>query len=158
MTPSETSTSIQPEIIAALIAVGGVVVAGIIQWLVTLLVVRSERQKLRQQLSDEFRYKHFSSWQERFQDLIVKLLAATDMEATPPYDRGAIIPLVHALQLMLDLRVPQHETVNALVNELALTANGWKGKPDVRTVLELQNRLLKASREAMFLSSKAHVA
>jgi hypothetical protein len=54
---------ISNEIASAIIAVGGVVVAGILQWLVTLLVIRSERRKLQHQLAVEFRAQHFTAWQ-----------------------------------------------------------------------------------------------
>lgn len=142
------------EVLAALIGLGGALVGAIIQWLVARSTIRAETERLHRHLANEFRLQQFSEWQTEFRSVMSELLAVTDPEvySSPPKER--IVPLVLKAQLMLNLQVASHAKVNGLINDLALTVNGWHGKQDVSALLRTHGKLLDASREILFLPGK----
>lgn len=143
-------------LLVAVIGLGGVIVGGSLQWLVSRYVVRSETERLHQQLITEFRNEQFSDWQRQLQSVISDLLIATDPEISQPFQKGKIVPLVLKAQLMLNPLVPTHARLNGLVNELALQVNGWHGQQqDMRTILSLHAALLEAAKKTMYLPGKS---
>lgn len=134
----------------ALIGLCGVLLAGLVQWLVARLTIRNEAERLRNQLSAEFNYQQLSEWQTQFRQVMSELLAATDPEIRPIPDKHTIVPLVLRAQLMLNPELPSHVLTNSLINHLALSVCGWHGEPDSAAILRLHSELLDASRETMF--------
>lgn len=141
------------EIAAALVALLGVAVAGVVQWLVTRHTVRAESRRLRHQLFVEFDREQFSEWQSKFRDTVADLLAAADPELNVRADKARLIPLVLRAQLMLDPKLPAHARVNAVISQLALAVNGWHERSESE-ILALHSELLEAARAAMYLPSK----
>jgi len=142
------------ELVAALIGLAGVAVASLIQWVVARSVVRSETERLHRQLSIEFRQQQFSEWQSEFQAVIAELLASTDPEVAKPFQKEKVVSLVLRAQLMLNPNLPSHARVSGLVNQLALTVNGWHGEPDQRALLGIHSALLEAAKETLYLPGK----
>ena len=142
------------EILAALIGLGGAFVGAIVQWFVARSTIRSETERLHRQLSAEFRLQQFSQWQNQFQTAMSELLAATDPEAGKPFQKERIVPLVLKVQLMLNPHLASHAQVNNLVNNLALTVNGWHGPQDLSSLLEIHGALLEAARQTLYLPGK----
>lgn len=145
----------EKELSAALMAVVGVILGGIIQWLAARYVVRSEAERLHRQLSIEFNHQMFSDWQVRFRETMAELLAASDPEVVGgEIDKARFVPLVLKAQLMLNRGIPEHAKVNSLINQLALEVNGWRGSPDTATVLRVHGDLLDAAMGAMYVPGK----
>lgn len=143
------------EIIAAFVAVGGVMLGGILQWFVSRSVVRSETERLRRQLSIEFNFQQFSTWQANFQETIAHLLAATDPEIAKPYKRETIFPLVLKAQLMLNQNIPAHARANHYINDLAMRVCGWSESQDDHAVLCSHAGLLEAAKNALYIPTTA---
>ena len=141
------------EIAAALLALLGVAAAAFAQWLVTRHTVRSESDRLRQQLFAEFHREQFTEWQSKFRETVAELLASTDPELNAKFERAKVVPLVLRAQLMLNPKLPAHARVNSVVNQLALAVNGWEQR-DAAAVLRLHSELLESARDAMYLPAK----
>ena len=138
------------ETTTALIGIGGIFIAGIIQWLITRVTVRSENERLHKQLSSEFNYQQLSEWQTQFRTIMSDLLATTDPEANINYDKTRIIPLILSAQLMLDPNIATHAQVNRLINSLALKVNGWQEENHIKLILEVHGQLLEAARKIIY--------
>ena len=145
------------EIAAALIALAGVAVIAVVQWVATRATVRAEAERLHYQLRADFHREHFAEWQSKFHDAIVDLLAATDPEINPQAEKAKVIPLVLRAQLMLNPQLPTHARVNSVINRLALVVNDWEAATP-SGLLGLHSELLEASRNAMYLPGKGDVA
>ena len=141
-------------LIAALIGLAGVILGSVGQWLISRHVIRSETERLHRQLSTEFRLQQFSEWQAKFSGVVADLLAATDPECSGSYNKANAVQLVLRAQLLLNPSLPSHAKVNGLINKLALTVNGWHGKPDPAAVLGLHGALLDAARDTLYLPGR----
>lgn len=139
------------EITVALIGVAGLVAGATIQWFVSRSTFRAETARIYQQLKIEFNQQQFSTWQNQFTNNIAELLSITDPEIVETYDKTKIVPLVLKCQLMLNPRIKSHAEVNNLINQLALTVNGWNGKSDSADILALHARLLEASKSTIYI-------
>jgi len=139
--------------IGALIGLIGVVVAGFVQWFIARFAVRQEAERLYEQLAAEFDFQQQSEWALQFRQIMGDLLAVTDPEGST-MEKTQIVPLTLKAQLMLDLRLPTHRTVNSLIQQLALKINSWDGTSDLSAVFRLHEKLLDASREMMFHPSE----
>lgn len=142
-------------VIAALITVGGMVgvatLGGIVQWLVTRTVTRSEHERLRLQLKSESRLRQFEEWRVRLQETIVELLKETDPEVNPQVNRERVVPLILRAQVMLNVSQPAHRKLNGFITELGLAVNGWQGNRDVAGILRTHSAVLQATRELLAL-------
>lgn len=110
--------------IGALIGLIGIVVAGLVQWVIARFTVRKEAERLYEQLTAEFDFQQQSAWASQFRQIMGDLLAVTDPEGST-MEKRQIVPLILKAQLMLDLRLPAHRVVNSLINQLELKINGW---------------------------------
>lgn len=140
--------------VAALIGLGGVALGSLGQWLISRSVVRAEMERLHRQLSEEFRFQQYSEWQSKFFAVVAELLAATDIEASSPFEKKKIVPLAIRAQLLLNPSVPSHAKVNGLINRLALAVNGWQKEASEGEILSLHAELLDAAREAVYLPGR----
>lgn len=142
-------------VIAASVTVGGMITVAflttITQWIVTKRIISSEHSKISIQINSEFKLRQFENWQRDFKEAIALLLAATDPEIRNPFNKNEIIPLVHKIQLMLNLTVPGHRKVNELLNTLALSVNGWNRTVDEASILRTQGNLIDACKDILYL-------
>jgi len=142
-------------VIAAAVTVGGMITVAVLttitQWIVTKHIILSEHNKISVQINSEFKIRQFESWQNDFKEAMSLLLAATDPEIRNPFNKNEIVPLVHKIQLMLNLANPGHQKVNDLVSSLALSVNGWHQKIDEAQILKTQGYLIDASKEILYL-------
>lgn len=142
-------------VIAASVTVGGMVTVAILtavtQWIVTKRILSSEHSKISMQVNSEFRLRQFENWQRDFKEAIALLLAATDPEIRNPFNKNEIVPLVHKIQLMLNLTNSGHSKVNELLTALALSVNGWNGTIDEASILRTQGHLIDACKEILYL-------
>ena len=141
-------------LLAALLGLAGVVFGSVGQWLISRHVVRSENERLHNQLSTEFRLQQFGDWQAKFSSVIADLLAATDPECSASSSKSSTVPLVLRAQLLLNPSLPSHAKLNALINKLALEVNGWHGKPNTEVVLALHADLLDSARSILYLPGR----
>jgi hypothetical protein len=141
-------------LIAVLVGLAGVFFGSVCQWLISSRVIRSETERLHRQLSTEFRLQQFSEWQAKFSAVVADLLAATDPECLASHNKANTVQLVLRAQLLLNPSLPSHAKVNDLINKLALTVNGWHGKPDPSAVLDLHGALLDAARNTLYLPGR----
>lgn len=142
-------------VIAAGVTVSGMITVAVLttitQWIVTKRIISSEHSKISIQINSEFKLKQFELWQNDFKEAMSLLLAATDPEIRKPFNKNEIVPLVHKIQLMLNLSNPGHKKVNGLVNALALAVNGWHNNIDETTILTTQGQLIDACKEILYL-------
>lgn len=142
-------------VIAASVTVVGMITVAILttitQWFVTKRIISSEHSKISIQINSEFKVRQFENWQSDFKESIALLLTATDPEIRNPFDKNEIVPLVHKIQLMLNLANPGHNKVNELVNALALSVNGWNRTIDEASILRTQGHLIDACKEILYL-------
>jgi len=140
---------------AATVTVGGMITVAILttitQWIVTKRIITSEHNKVAMQINSEFKLKQFENWQRDFKEAMSLLLAATDPEIRNPFNKNEIVPLVHKIQLMLNLSNPGHKRVNELVTALALTVNGWNNNYDAASILITQGQLIDATKGILYL-------
>lgn len=144
-------------VIAAYITIGGMfgvaLITVISQWLVTKSIMRSEHERLKLEISSEFKNNQFSKWQEEFLETISTLLSNADPEVYPTPEREKIVPLIQKAQLLLNLNIQSHSKVNALINELGLAVNKWEER-GMSEILGISGRLLEASRDVIYLPGK----
>ena len=147
-----------PAVSSAAITVGGMIAVAILtsisQWIVTKRIISSEHKKITDQLNSEFKLKQFEIWQKDFKDTMALLMAATDPEIRDPFNKNEIVPLVHKIQLMLNLDNPGHSKVNGLVNALALAVTGWHTGYDASSILNTQGQLVDACKAILYLPVK----
>lgn len=140
---------------AAMVTVCGMITVAtlttITQWIVTKRLITSEHNKISIQINSEFKLRQFENWQSDFKEAISLLLAATDPEIRNPFNKSEIVPLVHKIQLMLNLNHPGHRKVNELLNSLTLSINGWHQRVDEALILRTHGQLLDACKEILYL-------
>ena len=144
-------------VIASVITIGGMLgvafITVISQWLVTKSIIRSEHNRLKLEISSQFKHNQFSKWQESFVETISNLLSNTDPEVYPIPIREKVVPLIQKAQLLLNLEIQSHRKVNGLINELGLAVNKWEER-GMSEILGISGRLLEASRDVIYLPGK----
>jgi len=135
---------------AAYLTVGGMlgvaILGAISQWLISRHVVAEEHRRLSIQLRSEFQARRHEKWEAQLLDAITDLLKVTDPEINVPIDPTAVTPCVLRVQLLLNPDNPIQAEVNSLVNQLALTANGWLTDHDPLPILKVHGGLLEKAR------------
>ena len=142
-------------VIAASVTVVGMITVAVLttitQWFVTKRIITSDHSKISIQINSEFKLRQFELWQNDFKEAMSLLLAATDPEIRNPFNKNEIVPLIHKIQLMLNLANLGHRKVNGLVNDLALAVNGWNKNIDEASILRIHGHLIDASKEILYL-------
>lgn len=137
-------------ITAAYITIGGMlgvaILGAISQWIITKLVVAEEHRRMHAQvISEQFARQH-EKWEVDVIDGITGLLKATDPEINSVINKATVASCVLRVQLLLNTQDPNQERVNRLVNQLALTANGWKAAESPSALLGIHAQLLEAAK------------
>ena len=95
-----------------------VAVAGFIsQAMLTRTVVRAERARMLEQITNESRLRRFEGRAERLQEAMADMLAAADPQIAPNY--GQAVRLILRIQLLLDRNDPAEARLNGALNQLA---------------------------------------
>jgi hypothetical protein len=113
--------------IAALIAVGGVVVTSIAQLVTTRLVVRGDLQRMMSQLRVEALSRRVDTKRERLFEILAECLTAADPELHIRPDYGVVVRQIHRAQLLLDVSRAEEHTLALALNDLGLAIGEYLG-------------------------------
>lgn len=109
---------------AAWIAVGGTVLVAVVsvlaQLFTTRFVMKSERQKIAQQIEAEHRAQTLRRRTDILLESMADLLAETDPQVKAEFDYGRVVSLIHRAQLVLNQNDQEEAALNAAVNQLGL--------------------------------------
>jgi hypothetical protein len=139
---------------AALIALSGVVIGGLLTWWAqrsnTKLLIAAELNKVYAQLEGDARKRLLARKQDLLIDAISALAAATDPELHAKYDYQRVVTLIHQVQLVLDPRVHADARLNQATTDLGLTIQAAAaGGRDVRSILAAQSQVIEAARQLL---------
>ncbi len=139
---------------AAIITIGGMlgvaILGAISQWIITKRVVSEEHRRMQAQVvSEQFARQH-EKWEENIIEGITGLLKATDPEINTEINKAAVTGYVLRIQLLLNTEDPNQNRVNQLVNQLALTANGWQPTESPSALLGIHAQLLEATKPLIY--------
>jgi len=103
------------------------------------------RRMLTQVNSERFARQH-EKWGADIIEGIMGLLKATDPEINSDINAAVVTSYVLRVRLRLNTNDPNQDSVNQLVNQLALTANGWLQTESPSELLGLHAQLLEATK------------
>ncbi|MCG7927620.1 MAG: hypothetical protein JAY67_19040 [Candidatus Thiodiazotropha taylori] len=139
---------------AAYITIGGmlgVAILGVIsQWVITRRIVSEEHKRILMQVNSERFARQHEKWEADIIEGISGLLKATDPEINPKINHIAVTGYVLRVQLLLNTNDPNQDRVNKLVNQLALTANGWQPAESPSVLLRIHDQLLEATKPLIY--------
>lgn|SRR5512146_2940082 len=114
----------KPEIVAAVIAFGGVFLGGLLTFVTQHVAQRSEWQRLLAQLAGEESSRVRERRRERLLDSLAALLAASDPQSEElSYTEG--LKHIHHAQLLLDPRLPSEAVLNGAVSRVGLALHSY---------------------------------
>ena len=135
---------------AAYITIGGMLgvtfLGALSQWIITKIIVSEEHKRMLAQVNTERFARQHENWEAEILEGITGLLKATDPEVNPQINRAAVTSYVLRIQLLLNTNDSNQNRVNQLVNQLALTANGWEPAESSSELLGIHNQLLEATK------------
>lgn len=109
-------------VVAAWITVGGTVLVAIVsvvtQLLVTRFVIKSERQKVIQQIEAEHRAQMLEKRKDVLLESMADLLSETDPQVKAKFDFSRVVSLIHKVQLVLNHQDQEEVALNNAVNQL----------------------------------------
>ena len=139
-----------PLIYAAIITIFGMlgtaILTTITQLKITNHLVKSDFNKMMKQIYTENQVKEHQEWKNTLRITISKLLAETDPECNPNPKKDKIIPLIHQVQLLLNTSVLDENELNKIINEFALSINGWLGSSDLHQIFSLHAKISDQTR------------
>lgn len=142
---------------AAYITIGGMlgvsVLGAISQWIITKRIVSEEHRRMLVQVNSERFARQHEKWEAEIIEGVTGLLKATDPEINTKIDRAAVTGYVLRIQLLLNTKDPNQDRVNQLVNQLALTANGWQPAESPSGLLRIHDQLLEATKLLVYRPS-----
>lgn len=145
---------------AALITVGGTVFVAIVavlaQLATTRYVMKSEREKIAQQIDAEHRAQAQRKHADILLESMTELLAETDPQIKAQFNYGRVVSLIHKAQLVLDPGDQQEVALNAAVNQLGVELQNYIPhhiKPPRERIPELK-RILRAHAEVAKLAGQ----
>jgi hypothetical protein len=114
---------------AALITVVGTVTVAVVsvitQLKVTKAVIRSEHQKLSEQISGETRARTLERRQDLIRENISELLPMIDPEINARIGYDNVVRIIHSVQLLLDPHTPSELRLNGDLNELGVALQSY---------------------------------
>lgn len=119
------------------------------QFIATTILVKSEARKIRDQLLLDRQNQLNVSWQAEFKDLLSSLLYETDPEVHHQPNKENVVKIIHKLNLMLNENLPIQKQLNAYINKLALSANGWL-EADPHEILQFQATIIELSKKIVY--------
>lgn len=109
---------------AAWIAVGGTVLVAVVsivaQALTTRFVMKSERERIAQQVEAEHQAQSLRKRSDILLESIAELLAETDPQVKARFDYGRVVSLIHRAQLVLRQNDQEEAALNDALNQLGL--------------------------------------
>ncbi len=138
----------------ALIALAGVLVGGLVQWFVSRSQFKSEKERLLIQLQSEWTQQNHLAWQAQFQSAVAELIGIADPETNAKVRKELVVPLIHKVQLSLNIDLPSHNKCNAALNAYALALNGWSGHEGLGPLLGTQSAFFEAARQCLWLPGR----
>ncbi|EPP5682564.1 hypothetical protein ACUT7C_003621 [Vibrio cholerae] len=117
------------------------------QFITTHSLIKSEMRKALLQVSAEKESEFSIEWNKTVQTLVSELLIATECDINPEVDKAKVASCTHQLNLMLNNSNPHHAALNKVVNDLAVTANGWEVRD---SIFNLHDNLLKAAKKVIY--------
>lgn len=137
-------------ITAAYITIGGMLgvafLGFISQWIITKRIVSEEHRRMLAQVNSERFARQHEKWESDIVEGIMGLLKTTDPEINTKINPATVTDYVLRVQLLLNTKDPNQDRVNQLVNQLALTANGWQPTESPSKLLNIHNQLLEAAK------------
>lgn len=137
-------------VMAAYITIGGMFgvafLGAVSQWIITKRIVAEEHKKMLVQVNSERFARQHEKWEADIIEGITGLLKTTDPEINATINRAAVTGHVLRIQLLLNTKDPNQNIVNQLVNQLALTANGWQPDEGSTVLLKIHSQLLEAAK------------
>lgn len=144
-------------VVAAYITIGGMLgvsVLGVVsQWIITKRIIAEEHRRMLVQVNSERFARQHEKWEADIVEGITGLLKATDPEINTTINRVAVTGHVLRIQLLLNTKDPNQDRVNQLVNQLALTANGWQPAEGPAGLLKIHSQLLEAAKLLVYRPS-----
>lgn len=141
----------------AYITIGGMlgvsILGAISQWVITKRIVVEEHRRMLAQIHSERFARQHEKWEADIIQGVTGLLKATDPEINSKIDRAAVTGHVLRVQLLLNTKDPNQDRVNQLVNQLALTANGWQPAESPSELLRIHAQLLEATKLLIYRPS-----
>lgn len=135
---------------ATYLTVGGMfgvaLLGAISQWVITKRVASEEREKMLSQVSSERYARQHEKWEENIIEGATGLLKATDPEINSNINPAAVDGYALRIQLLLNTNDPNKNRVNQLVNQLALTANGWQPSESASALLSIHAQLIESTK------------
>lgn len=135
-------------VVAAWIAVGGTVLVAVVsvlaQLFTTRFVMKSERQKIAQQIEAEHRAQALRRRTDILLESMAGLLAETDPQVKAKFDYGRVVSLIHRAQLVLNQNDQEEAALNAAVNQLGLELQKYiphHARPAQERISELKQLL-----------------
>lgn len=142
---------------AAYITIGGMlgvsILGAISQWVITKRIVAEEHRRMLVQVHSERFARQHEKWEADIVEGVTGLLKATDPEINSKINRATVTGHVLRVQLLLNTKDPNQDRVNQLVNQLALTANGWQPSESSSELLRIHAQLLEATRLLVYRPS-----
>lgn len=135
---------------AAYITIGGMlgvaILGAISQWVITKRIVSEEHRRMLVQVDSERFARQHEKWEADIIEGITGLLKATDPEINSEINSATVTGYVLRVQLLLNTKDTNQDRVNQLVNQLALTANGWQPAESSSALLSIHAQLLEATK------------
>lgn len=132
---------------AAWIAVGGTVLVAVAsvlaQLFITRFVMKSERQKIAQQIEAEHRAQALRKRTDILLESMAELLAETDPQIKAKFEYGRVVSLIHRVQLVLNQNDKEEADLNVAVNQLGLELqkyiphHAWPAKERISKLKQL---------------------
>jgi len=135
---------------AAYITIGGMlgvaILGAISQLIITKRIVSEGHKRMLAQVNSERFARQHEKWEADIIEGITGLLKATDPEINPEMNHASVTGYVLRIQLLLNTNDPNQDRVNQLVNQLALTVNGWLPTESHSKLLRVHDQLLEATK------------
>jgi hypothetical protein len=129
---------------AAVITVSGMVgvgvISAIVQLAITKRVVDSEHRKVMVQVREESMARAREKRIEMLHEVIANFITLIDPDISRDIDIGRMTYLIHKAELLIDLRVEQEKTLNAILTRVGVLIAGYTGAAGVKEWLDPENK------------------
>jgi hypothetical protein len=85
---------------------------------------------------------------------VAELVGAADPEVHTTIDKKVVVPLIHKVQLCLNVKLPAHDRCNSTLNAYALAISGWSAQNGMNHILALQDAFFESARDALWLPGR----
>lgn len=128
--------------------IGVAVLASITQFRVTKNIIRSEHDRIKEQLDSEYKLKQNENWQIRFQNVASDLLTELDPELNKDINNERkSVEQIHKMQMILNINIPSQYKLNNLISQLGLGVNRKTKKYSHNDLLQMHGDIVDSIRE-----------